>query len=123
MSHKQIPTVASEERIQASYPGDTALSTSSVDYEFHPDVQPEQYRLRKGACSTTPNYLCALQGRNFNEGLYGDYQDEDSGGQVKVAVLGDNPGVEYGNASIFISSWYILLMQWSSRGCTYCVTL
>ena len=38
MSHKQIPTVASKEHVQVSYPGDTALSTSSVDYEFHSDM-------------------------------------------------------------------------------------
>jgi hypothetical protein len=35
-SYKRIPTVASEKRVQASYPGDTALSAPSADYEFHP---------------------------------------------------------------------------------------
>jgi len=41
VSYKQIPTVTSEEHIQALDPGDTALSASSADYEFHPDIQTE----------------------------------------------------------------------------------
>jgi len=36
VSYKQIPTVASEKRIQASLPEDTTLSTTTADYEFHP---------------------------------------------------------------------------------------
>jgi len=33
--YKRISTVASEERVQALDPGDTTLSASSADYEFH----------------------------------------------------------------------------------------
>jgi hypothetical protein len=36
VSYEQIPTVASEKRIQAFNPEDTALSAPTADYEFHP---------------------------------------------------------------------------------------
>ncbi len=36
MSYRRIPTVANEKRVQASHPGDTALSAPTADYEFHP---------------------------------------------------------------------------------------
>jgi len=41
VSYKRIPTVTSEERVQALDPGDTTLSASSADFEFHPNVQTE----------------------------------------------------------------------------------
>jgi hypothetical protein len=37
VSYKQIPTVASKERVQALNTEDIALSASTADYEFHPD--------------------------------------------------------------------------------------
>jgi len=36
VSYRRIPTVASEKRIQALDPEDTALSAPTADYEFHP---------------------------------------------------------------------------------------
>jgi len=88
VSHEQIPTVASEKRVQASYPGDTALSTSSVDYEFHPDVRPEQCRLRKEArVSTTKEEIAMKASRET-------IKIKTPEGEVKVAVPGDSPGAE-----------------------------
>jgi len=39
LSYRQIPTVASEKRIQAFDPEDTALSAPTADYEFQPGNQ------------------------------------------------------------------------------------
>jgi hypothetical protein len=36
VSYRRIPTVASEKRVQAINPEDTALSAPTADYEFHP---------------------------------------------------------------------------------------
>jgi hypothetical protein len=36
VTYKQIPTVASEKRVQALDTEDTALSAPTADYEFHP---------------------------------------------------------------------------------------
>jgi hypothetical protein len=49
VSYRQIPPVASQERVQALDPGDTTLSASPVDYEFHPYVRIERRRVREGA--------------------------------------------------------------------------
>jgi len=44
-------------------------------------------------------------------------------GKVVVVVVSSKQKVNpYGNASISMSAWYILSMQWSSRGCTFYVT-
>ena len=41
VSYRQIPPVASQERVQAFNIGDTALSASPVDYEFQPYVRTD----------------------------------------------------------------------------------
>jgi hypothetical protein len=70
VSDRQIPPVASQERVQALNIGDTTLSASPVDYDFHPYVQIEQRRMQEGARNTTaPNPICNLQGGIHHEGL------------------------------------------------------
>jgi len=70
VSYKQIPTVASEKRIEALDSEDTALSASTADYEFHPNNRVKRPRMRERAAdSTAPNPVCNLQGGNHLEGL------------------------------------------------------
>ena len=70
VSDRQIPPVASQERVQALDIGDTTLSASPVDYEFHPYVRIERRRMREGARNTTaPNPVCNLQDGIHHEGL------------------------------------------------------
>ena len=78
LSYRQIPPVASQERVQALDPGDTTLSASSVDYEFHPYVQIERHRVQERARhSSASNPVRNLQGGIHYEGLQRDHQDED----------------------------------------------
>jgi hypothetical protein len=84
LSYRQIPPVASQERVQVLDPGDTTLSASSVDYEFNPYVRIERRRVQEGARhSTASNPVRNLQGGIHYEGLQRDHQDEDVRGQSK----------------------------------------
>ena len=66
----EVPTVPSKKRVQASHPGDTALSAPTADYEFHPTVRIDRPRLRERAAdSAAPNPVRDPQGGNCHEGF------------------------------------------------------
>jgi hypothetical protein len=92
---KRIPSVASKERVQALDPGDTALSASSADYEFHPNVRTERHRLQKEHVSQRPPISYALsKDETSMKASRETIKMKTPEGEVKVAVLGDSPGPE-----------------------------
>ncbi len=70
MSYEQIHTVASEKRVQAFNPEDTALSAPTADYEFHPTDRIDRPRLwERAADSAAPNPVCDPEVGNYHEGF------------------------------------------------------
>ena len=93
VSHKQVPPISSQERVQAPGNGNITLPTPPVEYEFHPDVQAKRRRMQEGArYSTAPYPVCNLQGGNHHEGLQRDGQGENPRGRSKGGSPGRQPG-------------------------------
>ena len=91
MSYRQIPPVASQERVQALNIGDTALSASPVDYEF----QLTDAECEKGHVTQRPPILYATsKTESVLKASRETIKMKSAEGEVKVAVLGDSPGAE-----------------------------
>ena len=94
MSYKQICIVASKKRVQALDTEDTALSASTADYEF-PTTELTDQECKKGQLTQRPPIPYATS--KAETGLKASREIvkmKTPEGEVKMAVLGDNPGPE-----------------------------
>ena len=93
MSYRQIPPVASQERVQALNFGDTALSASPVD--SNPTSELTDAECEKGhVTQRPPTPYATSKTESILKASRETIKMKSAEGEVKVAVLGHSPGAE-----------------------------